>query len=587
MIKTINLKLKILLGYLVVTVMAIVVGLMARYQFSQISDSMTFLTKDVATEVKLANNMCSEILSMRAFVEKFLYLNNPKDLREAKVHIANVQKILQKAHSKIKSPKRFEPFHVVDNLSKNYINTFELVITDIELAETEKKQISVQATVIKNNLFDRLGKVRNNDESYAYCSNILDQFVTIEKHMAIFVSDPLMVLKKDAYESISHLLDLLQNNPPPEISDLKGQIETYQKNIQVLGDIRKKIKTMVQTRLLPLAPKMELLAINVADYGWREVDMYREDLNNTIRFTDRFILGMIAITILLGMMVGIILSRLIIQPITAVVDGLTESVEEVESEAVHVSEISTQLADRSSEQALEINKRANDLQNISDMSSQNANHAREAENLVTEANQVVGDANTSIGDLNGFMQEIHEASEKTSQIIKTIDEIAFQTNLLALNAAVEAARAGEAGAGFAVVADEVRNLAMRSAEAAGTTESLIQEITNKIQGGSSMGIKTTEAFEEVAKRVSGVGHLIGSISSLSKEQAVSIENLSTSMTQMKDAVQQNVDNAHDSATASNQMNEQVDMMKDYVDQLVNVIDGGMHIKSDENHEYEG
>src|SRR5208283_3533056 len=105
-------------------------------------------------------------------------------------------------------------------------------------------------------------------------------------------------------------------------------------------------------------------------------------------------------------------------------------------------------------------------------------------------NQILSKANQSMSQLTTSMVEISRASEETSKIIKTIDEIAFQTNLLALNAAVEAARAGETGAGFAVVADEVRNLAMRAADAAKNTANLIEGTVKQIKDGSGMVERT-------------------------------------------------------------------------------------------------
>jgi methyl-accepting chemotaxis protein len=130
------------------------------------------------------------------------------------------------------------------------------------------------------------------------------------------------------------------------------------------------------------------------------------------------------------------------------------------------------------------------------------------------------------------MQEISDCSKKMSNIIKTIDEIAFQTNLLALNAAVEAARAGEAGAGFAVVADEVRNLAMRSAESAKNTSELIESTIKMVESGEAVLAATNSSFQEVADQVGKTGALIREISAGSEEQREGVAGINKAVSDL-------------------------------------------------------
>jgi len=174
---------------------------------------------------------------------------------------------------------------------------------------------------------------------------------------------------------------------------------------------------------------------------------------------------------------------------------------------------------------------------ISAMAEKNADSARSADNLMRQSTEVVARANESMTNLTNSMQEISAGSRKMSDIIKTIDGIAFQTNLLALNASVEAARAGEAGAGFAVVAQEVRNLAMRSAQSAKNTAEMIEAIMQMVDLGKATLEETNRGFQEVADRVVQTGALIREISGGSKEQSEGVSNINCAVVNLTNLIQ--------------------------------------------------
>ena len=137
------------------------------------------------------------------------------------------------------------------------------------------------------------------------------------------------------------------------------------------------------------------------------------------------------------------------------------------------------------------------------------------------------------------MTEINTASAKISDIISTINEIAFQTNLLAVNAAVEAARAGEEGRGFAVVATEVRSLAQRSAEAAKEIKGLIQDSLEKVEKGSELVNRSGATLQGIVGSVKRVTDIVGEIAAASSEQSTGIEQVNTAITQMDHVTQSN------------------------------------------------
>jgi methyl-accepting chemotaxis protein len=299
-----------------------------------------------------------------------------------------------------------------------------------------------------------------------------------------------------------------------------------------------------------------------------------EEIMTPIRTIGFINLGVGFSVVVVAVILVMLLVRSAVNPINRAVKGLNEAADEVGSSSMLLASASQTLAAGATQQAASLEESSSSLEEMASMTRQNADNAGQADNLMAETRRVVNTANTSMTQLIDSMAAISSASEETSKIIKTIDEIAFQTNLLALNAAVEAARAGEAGAGFAVVADEVRNLAMRAAEAAKKTSALIADTGSKVRAGSNLVHDTNQAFAQVASQADKVADLVGEISAASKEQAEGIGQVNRAVAEMDRLTQQNAASAEESASAAEEMSAQAEQMKALIGELKTLVDGG-------------
>jgi methyl-accepting chemotaxis protein len=225
------------------------------------------------------------------------------------------------------------------------------------------------------------------------------------------------------------------------------------------------------------------------------------------------------------------------------------------------------LSNRTEQQASSLESTASSMAHLTDTVRQNADNARQANQLSITASSVASEGGAVVEQVIQTMGSINESSRKIVDIISVIDGIAFQTNILALNAAVEAARAGEQGRGFAVVAGEVRTLAQRSAAAAKEIKSLIDDSVGKVDTGAKLVDQAGATMQQVVSSIRRVTDIMAEIASASQAQTGGIEQVNSAIGQMDQATQQNAALVEESAAAAGSLQEQAAKLAQAVDQF--------------------
>lgn len=247
-----------------------------------------------------------------------------------------------------------------------------------------------------------------------------------------------------------------------------------------------------------------------------------------------------------------------------VISSINISADEVYSGSEQISSGSETLAEGTTRQAAATEELSASVAEITDQIELNAKNTEKAKELSETSIQMVNDQNVQIENMMSAMGNIQSSANEISNIIQTIEDIAFQTNILALNAAVEAARAGEAGKGFAVVADEVRSLATLSAQAAQTTSDLIGTCIEAVENGSAIANNTADTMMKVMEITSETNELIEGIAKQTVKQAEAVQQVKSGIDEISEVVQENSATAEESAASCEELNSQAMILRDKI-----------------------
>ncbi|OYT87918.1 MAG: methyl-accepting chemotaxis protein [Burkholderiales bacterium PBB6] len=256
-------------------------------------------------------------------------------------------------------------------------------------------------------------------------------------------------------------------------------------------------------------------------------------------------------------------TQLLLQAMKRMQDSLSATVQAVQRNARQVAEASDQIAqgnqdlsNRTEVQAGSLQQTASTMEQLGSTVRNNADNARQASQLASAASGVAVEGGTLMGQVVQTMAGINNSAHRISDIIGTIDGIAFQTNILALNAAVEAARAGEQGRGFAVVASEVRSLAQRSAAAAREVKKLVSDSVERVEQGTTLVDQAGGTMNEIVASIRRVTDIVTEISAASAEQSSGVSQVGETVAQMDQSTQQNAALVEESAAAAESLRSQ-------------------------------
>ena len=212
--------------------------------------------------------------------------------------------------------------------------------------------------------------------------------------------------------------------------------------------------------------------------------------------------------------------------------------------------------------------------------------AKETGTLAGSAVEKAARMRTSAGGFGVVAQEIRKLSRQCSETAKAMKDfenkidadqveefgdmiasllnVARLSNLLGVNAAIEAAHVEGAGNDFKILTDEIHSLAIRSAEAAKRTAQLTNSSIDLSKKGEALSRQIDQHLEGAVSGARAITAFADDISENIQQQTVSLEEISTTASQITVVTEKNAAGAAESLDAAKDLGQQVKKLEKMV-----------------------
>ena len=494
-----KIKTKLFLGFGVMVLFMLVVGIYARGAIDQVNDMSTVITENQIPSMNLAHRLNTLTSDYRIAEYGHILSETEADMSQAESEISTLKDQIESAMSSyselVDSDSEREILNSVEASWGRYLEVHEEMIKESRVLNTENAMSLINGE--GKDAFDKaseelLDLVDYNMENAGVLSAQGDALYRESTFMMFMVMGVAAILGV----AIAMLIIVAIMRP---LGTLKKELEVLAENG---GDLTQEIEVKNKDEIGELADAVNRflvslrgLVIEISGVS-SEVGSHSETLSGV---SEEVKTGN--------------------EQIAATMEQMSASTEQQASAAsivtsnfmdfdalVKQSNEDGKLLDQSSETVLKLSVEGNE---------QMGQSVEQVESI----NQVVKDAVYK-------MESLEKNTKEITTLVQVINGISEQTNLLALNAAIEAARAGEAGRGFAVVAEEIRKLAEQ-------VKSSLQEITGivtRIQGETvAMTGALKDGYKQVetgSESIRNTGQSFEKIALEVSEMAVKIQNLS-------------------------------------------------------------